>query len=254
MGKNVLFVAAHPDDETFSIAGSIALHQGDPDLRFTLVIATDGEAGEIAPDVDVDHADLGAHRRIEDAQSWEVLGRPPDRHEWLGFRDGSLQDEMGALTERIAEFLRQERPDVVGTFGPDGVTGHPDHVAISEATTSAFRIVLAEGVPLGRLIYTAIPLSSIEMWNQQRAAHGLELWDASKPYHLRGVPDETIGIVVDTSSVADTLVRAVRTHRSQWSYLTVDNDRPLARGFRRESWVVHWPSMPSGVVLRDIFE
>ena len=36
------------------------------------------------------------------------------------------------------KILDEERPDVVVTFGPDGITGHPDHITIGAATTEAF--------------------------------------------------------------------------------------------------------------------
>ena len=44
----LLFVAAHPDDEAFGVSRTVALHAHEPDFRFVLVHATDGEAGEIA--------------------------------------------------------------------------------------------------------------------------------------------------------------------------------------------------------------
>ena len=43
------------------------------------------------------------------------------------------------LVDRVATVLGEERPDVVATFGPDGITGHPDHIRIGEAATAAFR-------------------------------------------------------------------------------------------------------------------
>ena len=62
----VLFSVAHPDDDVMGAAGLIALHREDRDLRFVLLHATDGEAGEIAPDAGVDREQLGAVRRRED--------------------------------------------------------------------------------------------------------------------------------------------------------------------------------------------
>ena len=42
------FVVAHPDDDVMGAAGYMALHRHDPELRFVLIHATDGDAGEIA--------------------------------------------------------------------------------------------------------------------------------------------------------------------------------------------------------------
>jgi hypothetical protein len=77
----------------------------------------------------------------------------------------------------------------------------------------------------------------------------------SEPFHLRGVPDETIGIDVDTETVVERVRSAVRSHRTQWSYQTMDNDRALSESLRREHWVLAWPPPPPGrAPLRDIFQ
>ena len=85
-------------------------------------------------------ANLGAVREDEDRRSWVALGRVPDRHEFLRYPDGGVADApFDELVERIAAILREERPDVVITFGPEGVTGHADHITVGRATTEAFR-------------------------------------------------------------------------------------------------------------------
>ncbi len=76
-------VVAHPDDDTFGCAGTVALHAEDPDFRFTLVHVTSGEAGEIADPSLATRATLGRVREQVDRLSWEALGRVPDRHEFL---------------------------------------------------------------------------------------------------------------------------------------------------------------------------
>lgn len=54
------------------------------------------------------------------------LGHVPDRHDWLGYPDGQVADGLfEQLVGEVASFLAEERPDVVVTFGPDGITGHP---------------------------------------------------------------------------------------------------------------------------------
>src|SRR5690606_26787833 len=149
---SLMFVAAHPDDDVFGAARAVALHSGDADLRFILVHATDGEAGEIAPDSGVTREELGAVRRRETRDGWEAVGRLPDRHEWFGLPDGGLTEHpFDDLVDRIAAVMAAERPDVVITFGPDGITGHPDHIAVSAATTTAFERLSGGGEGLRRL-------------------------------------------------------------------------------------------------------
>lgn len=253
---SVLYTAAHPDDDTFGIARSIALHAADGDLRFVVVYATDGEAGEIAPDSGVRREDLGRVRRAEAQASWDAIGRQPERTVWLGLPDGGLIDHPSDdLAERVAEILEEERPDIVATMEPNGVTGHPDHIAFSAATTEAFHRVRTNGSGLRRLLYAGIPRWWVEEWNRQRREAGLWEWDPTQPYHLRGVPDDTIDVEVDTSSVLDRAVAAVRSHRTQWSYQTMGDDPVLAESLRLEHWVFGWPERPQGSpMLKDIFE
>ncbi|WP_312182135.1 PIG-L family deacetylase, partial [Arthrobacter sp.] len=131
-------VVAHPDDDAYGLAGTVALHEHDPGFRFILVHATDGGAGQVDPAYPPLHEPLGTVRRREMDAAWTAHGRPPDRHEWLEYDDGQLSGvPVAELTERIGGILAEERPDVVATFGPDGLTGHPDHIAVGAATDAA---------------------------------------------------------------------------------------------------------------------
>jgi len=115
--------------------------------------------------------DLGTIRRVEDANAWRVVGRSPYRHEWFGYPDGGVPDvPFDELVDRVATVLGEERPDVVATFGPDGITGHPDHIRIGEAATAAFLRFAGDGGPgFRRLVYGGIRQSVIDRWNQRPA-------------------------------------------------------------------------------------
>ncbi len=142
MSGRLAVVVAHPDDDTFGSAGTVALHADEPGFRFVLVHATSGEAGEIADPSLATPDTLGAVREEEDRRSWVALGREPDRHEWFRYPDHGVADaDQGQLVDRIAAVLAEERPDVVVTFGADGITGHPDHIAVGAAATEAFHRV-----------------------------------------------------------------------------------------------------------------
>jgi len=252
-------VVAHPDDDAYGLAGTVALHDRDPAFRFVLVHATDGGKGDIAPGFPATPETLGAIRRGEDARAWRALGRVPDRHEWLGYEDGGLDAvPSDELVERLATILAEERPDVVATFGPDGITGHPDHIAIGAATDAAFHRCRQEPGPgFRRLAHGAMPRSVFERWNESRARRGLPTWDPTATYHLRGVPDEEIGITVDVSSVVPRVVAGLREHRSQ-QHVIVDGgvtDEEWARSASREHLVIAWPPTPPGAArLGSVFE
>jgi LmbE family N-acetylglucosaminyl deacetylase len=251
-------VVAHPDDDAYGIAGLVALHRIDPDFRFLLVHATDGEGGAIAEGSGATRETLGAVRREEDRRAWRTLGCTPYRHEWFGYPDGGLPDvPQEELVGRIAEILGAERPDVVATFGPDGITGHPDHIAIGRAATDAFLKFAGDGgLGFRRLVYGAIRQSVIDRWNHRRVAAGLSAWDPNTVYHLRGVPDESIDIDIDTSEVAPLVRRAMQEHRTQWN----DMNNPEAteeqrvKSVSRETEVIAWPPTRPGRVLTDVFE
>lgn len=258
MGRCLAVVVAHPDDDAYGVAGLVALHAEDPGFRFVLAHATDGEAGQIAGGTGITRATLGAVRRDEDERAWRTLGRPPDRHEWFGYPDGAVAEApFGELMDRITDLLADERPDVVLTFGPDGITGHPDHITIGRATTEAFLTLADGGGPgLRRLAYGAIRQSVIDRWNRRRVAAGLQPWDPGTVYHLRGVPDEQIGIEIDTAAVAPRVRAAMREHRSQWADMNPAGvpEPDLEKNVARETQVIAWPTTGPGRVLSDIFE
>ena len=201
MSRRLLAVVAHPDDDTFACSGTVALHADEPGFRFALVHVTSGESGMISDPSLATRANLGAVREDEDRRSWVALGRVPDRHEFLRYPDGGVADApFDELVERIAAILREERPDVVITFGPEGVTGHADHITVGRATTEAFHRCRVGSDGLARLLYSSIPNSMIERFNEELVATGKEPIDPTQPFQPRGVPDETIGVNVDCST------------------------------------------------------
>lgn len=128
----ILVVLAHPDDESFPIGGTLAKYAAEG-VPVTLLCATRGEAGipEVSPDV------AGSVRQAELLAAAEVLGITEVR--FLGYRDGELAqaDQESVITQLIAA-MQEIQPSAVITFGPDGISGHPDHVAIHQLTTLAF--------------------------------------------------------------------------------------------------------------------
>ena len=256
--RTLAAVVAHPDDDAYGISSIVALHADDPTFRFVLIHATDGEGGEISEGSGATPETLGAVRREEDRRAWLALGRTPDRHEWFGYPDGGLAEvDQNELEQRIYEVLCEERPDVVVTFGPDGITGHPDHITISDATTKAFHRLVGEGGSgFRRLTYGVIRQSVIDRWNVKRAAQGLEPWDPETVYHLRGVPDSEIDIDIDTTGVAPRVRAAMREHRTQWKDMNPQGvpEEELLKNVSRETQVIAWPPRESDTLLKDIFE
>lgn len=123
-------ILAHPDDESVGCAGALALaHAAGRTTR--LLVATRGEAG--TPNGEPD-ASFGGVREAELICAAKAIGL--DEVSILdGYADGAVAEEpFERLVAEIAEWLADRRPDAVITFGPHGVTGHPDHVVVGNAT------------------------------------------------------------------------------------------------------------------------
>ena len=241
------------------MGGTAALHGEDPEFRFVLVHATDGSGGDIPPGFPATRETLGSIRRTECEAAWRAHGRVPDRHEWLDIEDGAVdQVPFDELVETIATILDEEEPAVVSTFGPDGITGHPDHIRIGAATDAAFMRFAGSGRNgFQRLLHGALPQSIFERLNEVRVAGGRPSYEPAETYHLRGVPDDQIGLVVDCRPVADRIVAGLLEHRSQL-HVMADDPTDTARWARlvsREWSIVAWPPRPPGTpILADVFE
>lgn len=144
---SILAVFAHPDDEAY-LCGVLMAVAVDAGRRVICVTATRGELG--FPDDDQRSLEeRGALRAQEIEECLAVLG--VHDHRWLGYPDGGCADvPFGAPVETLRTIINEVQPDSVLTFGPDGGTFHPDHIAISHWTTLACRE--ASGAP--QLLYS----------------------------------------------------------------------------------------------------
>jgi LmbE family N-acetylglucosaminyl deacetylase len=132
----ILGVFAHPDDESFCAGGTFARY-ADAGAEIMVVSATRGDAGQIRDARAATRRTLGAVRERELRIACDRLGI--QHAVCLDYGDGTLSEiAPETLAGDVARIIREFRPDVVITFGPDGAYGHPDHIAIGDATTTAF--------------------------------------------------------------------------------------------------------------------
>jgi LmbE family N-acetylglucosaminyl deacetylase len=134
----LLCIYAHPDDEVFCSGGTIAKYVAEG-VEVMVVSATKGDAGQIRDANIATRRTLGKVREQELHESCRRLGA---HHAiCLDYGDGTLKElPLETLVEHVVKIIREFQPDVVITFGPDGAYGHPDHVAIGEATTIACQV------------------------------------------------------------------------------------------------------------------
>lgn len=212
-------VFAHPDDESFGCAGALALAH-DAGRTTRLLVATRGEAG--TPDGSSDPA-LAEDREAELICAARAIGL--DEVSLLeGYADGGVADQsFDALVDEIAAWLADRRPDAVITFGPHGVTGHPDHVVVGNATRWAVERLAETGIA-PHAVYVVSPVFD----------PGGNRFDLS--------PDEAAATHrIDVTAVAQRKLDALACHASQTDTreelvtirAALDAGRPLYEGYTR---------------------
>ncbi len=133
----IMGVWAHPDDETFSMAGIMAM-AAQNGQKVVCITATRGEAGV------QDESRWPAHR-LSDIRTNElkaalqVLGVTD--HIFLDYADGGCADvDTSQAVQQITKLIDTYQPDTIFTFGPDGLTGHTDHCTVSAWTVGASKL------------------------------------------------------------------------------------------------------------------
>ncbi|MDE3008225.1 MAG: PIG-L family deacetylase [Acidobacteriota bacterium] len=243
MGLTFLAVHAHPDDEASS-TGGLFRRLADEGVRTVLVTCTNGECGDALDGAkpDADHHDgdqVAKIRAVELDRAVEVLGI--SRLVRLGYRDSGMMgwpqnddpDSFWATpiedaATKLAEVLREERPQVIMTYNAYGFYGHPDHIQAHRVTLAA--IALLDYEPT--LYFNAVPDSVMATWRERWAeedrlrreadlAAGREPEPEFEPANEdgdeinMGTPDDQIDVAVDVRAVADAKFDALAAHASQ---------------------------------------
>jgi LmbE family N-acetylglucosaminyl deacetylase len=207
-GRTLLGVWAHPDDEAYLSAGLMLQHTDRGD-RVVVLTATLGEHGTSDPRR-WPPARLAALRHRELRASLAELGVRELR--LLGYEDGTCDAHDG--TAVIARHIEEIRPDLIVTFGPDGMTGHSDHRAVSRWTTDAWT---ASGTP-SELWYATVTTEFHERWGRVNQLIGL--W-SDQPEPPSAAPYELCHRIVLSNSELDKKQRALRAHHSQTAALAL---------------------------------
>jgi LmbE family N-acetylglucosaminyl deacetylase len=130
----LLGVFAHPDDETFCAGGTFARYAKDG-AEIMVASATRGQAGQIRDARVGTRRTIAAVREAELRLACERLGVA--HVQCWDYLDGALADaDFAGLVGHVVGLIREFRPQLVITFGPDGGYGHPDHITISAAATA----------------------------------------------------------------------------------------------------------------------
>jgi LmbE family N-acetylglucosaminyl deacetylase len=228
--RRLLAVLAHPDDESFGPGGTLALYarQG---VEVSLVCATRGEVGNIPESIQDSQVSLGELREAELRCAAKQLGLR--QIEFLNYRDSGMPgsednhhpqalaaapvDEVAA---KINDHMLRIDPQVVITFDPFGGYGHPDHIAIHQATVQAFhsardrsRVGLRKlyfATFQRRIIHAAVRLLPLfgrnpRQWGRNKDIDMVEVTKVRFPTHAR----------INIRSVLEVKRKAAKCHASQ---------------------------------------
>lgn len=166
----ILSVWAHPDDETY-LAGGLMAAAVDAGQRVVCVSATAGEHGTDDPETWPPER-LGPVRRWEAAAAMGVLGVRD--HRVLGHPDGGLgRVRRKDAVAQIAKLIVDVDPDTIVTFGPDGMTFHPDHRVVSSWVGEA----RDRSGTAARLLHATTTTTQLERWGDLYERWGVFMTD-----------------------------------------------------------------------------
>ncbi len=238
----LLFVHAHPDDESITNGATIA-HYAARGAAVHVVTCTLGEEGEVIGDrwaqLAVDQADqLGGYRIGELTAALHALGVSapiflggPGRWRDSGmagteprgrqrFSDADEREAVGALVAVIREL----RPHVVVTYDANGGYGHPDHIQAHVVTTAAVAAAGGDDYPgtpwtVPKFYWTVIARSAFRAgWEALSPGDLRSEWIIPPPdgdFSELGYPDGEIDAVVDDPDALPAKTAALAAHATQ---------------------------------------
>jgi len=163
----LLAVIPHPDDESYSFAATMAAAAlSGWDCR--VVCASAGGAGKRYDGLPFHRPPLAEKRVQELGASCELLGAAPP--ECWGLVDGGLRTGV-SHSARVAKAIVACAPQVVLTLGADGAYGHPDHLAVHEWVTTAWKEAEAYRRP-ALLFPVFAPGLFVPQWKRCRSMMG----------------------------------------------------------------------------------
>lgn len=244
----ILFVHAHPDDETIATGGTIAALVADGD-QVTVLTATRGEGGEVIPPemkaLEGDRAGLAQVREAEIEDAMRALGVTD--HRFLGTRRGGaatlpgrrFEDsgmawgpdghavpapsmpaaalcaaEVSEVADYIAAVIDEVRPHAVITYSANGGYGHPDHVRVHDATVAAVEVVRWR---TGRLLFVEVPAEvARDSFDPRRPGFAETGFTAAQTIPTKAPVGEIV-VAQNVAGVREARRAALAAHRTQVS-------------------------------------
>jgi LmbE family N-acetylglucosaminyl deacetylase len=263
-----MIVHAHPDDESSQTGGTLARYAA-AGCRTVLVTCTDGGQGDTADGLKPgqtghDPRQVAAARSRELDLAAAALGV----HDLvkLGYPDSGVDaaDDDVAFSRRplrpmliqLVRLMRLYRPDVLVTYPPNGLSGHPDHVRTHELVVAAHANIIANAESAGpELHYIALSRTQLRaVGDRARAEFGTDAW---APPDDMATEDADIDTAIDVTDFWPAKLQALAAHASQSdaAMLLRIFGAPGDSAGRLEQYVRAYPPTPPGpvTVASDFF-
>ena len=264
MGTLVVF-HAHPDDECISTGGSIARAVAEGH-RVVLVIATNGDFGEVPDDL-ADGETLVDRRRVEAQKSADVLGI--ERVEWLGYKDSGMTGweqnsdldsfllaDVEEAAQKLATILREENADVLTTYDWHGNYGHPDHIKVHTVGNRAAELAGTPAVFEATVNRDAfVRLMQAAQAAGERDAVDFDPAGPADDGNPMGTPQDELTHAVDVTDYISFKRESMRCHASQitdTSFFLQMPDEMFSAAFGTEWFIKH--GIESGMRPGWLFE
>jgi N-acetyl-1-D-myo-inositol-2-amino-2-deoxy-alpha-D-glucopyranoside deacetylase len=251
----LLFVHAHPDDETLTTGLTMATYASrHHDVH--LLTCTLGEQGEVIPP-ELAHLratvdDTLGHRRREELRAamsvlgvaHSVLGQDCGRGVASRYRDSGMagsasadhpdafvRADLGEAAAMVAAHIKALAPDVVVTYDAQGGYAHPDHIQTHRVTMAALAALTAEaeaktdGVPVPVPVPVAFCILTAQSWARQdrqwlhdnvaSKSTNCIVLQQDEPYPPSVVRDETVTHVVEEPTLVEMQSRALSRYATQ---------------------------------------
>lgn len=218
----LLAVLPHPDDESLGLGGALVRYAA-AGIETYLVCATRGQRGWNG--AEEENPGLAALGRIREAELRCAAGQL-GLHEFhlLDYMDGDIdQANPQEIITIIAAHLRRIRPQVVATFPPDGIYGHPDHIALSQFTSAALLVAADASFPALRHLpahivskfYYAVDARNLVDSIRRLLGSSISIVVDGVERHHVGWEEWAVTTRVDARPYVDKVWQAVLCHQSQ---------------------------------------
>ena len=196
--KRAMSIHAHPDDQEFTVGGTLAKWARAGCEIVTVCITSGGAGSNKYTPPEMTREALVAIREEEQRDAGRILGVKETIY--LGYEDGMLEPSI-PLRRELTRLIRRHRPEAVLTGDPTvryyGTTymNHPDHRAAADVALDA-----------------VFPSAGTRLIFPELLAEGLEPHEVRQVYiHGAERPDT----YVDIAETLDVKVAALRAHKSQ---------------------------------------